>query len=54
MLCVSTTGAAPLTVIVSSREPTCIATFTVAVKPAPSVMPSRLTVEKPVSEKVTV
>ena len=31
-----------------------MATFTVAVKPDPSVMPSRLTVENPVSVKVTV
>ncbi len=54
MLVVSTTGAAPLTVIVSDREPTCIATLTVAVKPVPSTMPSRLMVENPSSANVTV
>ena len=45
---------APLTVMVSSSDPTCIAMFTVAVKPVPSVMPSRLMVEKPVRLNVTV
>ena len=54
MLVVSTTGAAPLTVMVSSSAPTCMATLTVAVKPVGKVMPSRLTEEKPVSENVTV
>ena len=54
MLVVSTTGAAPLTVIVSDNDPTCIAMFTVAVNPEPRVMPSRFTVENPSSANVTV
>ena len=54
MLVVSTTGAAPLTVIVSDNDPTCIAMLTVAVNPVPSTIPSRLTVEKPSSANVTV
>ena len=51
---VSTVGAAPLTVIVSSSAPTLMVMLTVAVKPEPSATPSRLTVEKPVSVNVTV
>ncbi len=54
MLVVSTTGAAPLTVMVSDSDPTCIAMFTVAVKPVPSSIPSRFTVENPSSANVTV
>ena len=49
-VCVSTTGLAPVTVTVSARAPTASVTFTVAVNPTPSSMPSRMTVEKPVSE----
>ena len=47
-------GAAPLTVMVSSRDPTRRSAFTVAVKFPESSMPSRLTVLKPGSVKVTV
>ena len=54
MLCVSTTGAAPVTVMVSSIAPTVIVTFTDAVNPVGSWMPSRFTVENPGSVKVTV
>ena len=54
MLCVSTTGDAPVTVIVSEIAPTLSEMFTAAVNPAPSSMPSRFTLEKPSSEKVTV
>ena len=50
---VSTIGEAPLTVIVSSREPTCRSTLTVAVKPEVSVIPSRRMVLKPWSRNVT-
>ena len=52
-VCTSTTGASPVTVIVSSTEPTAICASTVAVNPAPMVMPSRTTVEKPGSVNVT-
>jgi len=52
--CVSTSGAAPLTVMVSSREPTAMSALTVAVTPEVSAIPSRLTTLKPVSVKVTV
>ena len=51
--CVSTTGLAPLTVIVSSTDPTDSSTFTAAVKPVVNSIPSRLTVEKPGSVNVT-
>jgi len=51
--CVSTSGVAPLTVIVSSRAPTWRSPFTFAVKPAASSMPSRLKVLNPVSVNVT-
>jgi hypothetical protein len=49
----STIGVAPVTVIVSSREPTFSSPFTVAVNPVLSSMPSRLTALKPVNVKVT-
>ena len=52
-LCTSTIGAAPETVIVSSRAPTRMSMLSVAVKSAESSMPSRLKVWKPVSVKVT-
>ena len=51
---VSTSGVAPVTVIVSSRDPTSMAAFTVAVNPAGSSTPSRRTVLKPVNVNVTV
>jgi hypothetical protein len=50
---VSTTGAAPVTVIVSSSAPTCSVALTDAMNPLPSSMPSRFTVENPVSTNVT-
>ena len=53
MDCVSTTGDAPVTVIVSEMAPTARLTLTGATKPALSSMPSRRTVEKPASENVT-
>ena len=53
-LVVSTTGASPVTVTVSSRAPTRRSAFTVAVKSPDSSIPSRLTVLKPVSVNVTV
>ena len=52
--CVSTRGLAPLTVMVSSSAPTRRSPFTVAVNPAVSTIPSRLTVLKPARLKVTV
>ena len=52
--CVSTSGAAPVTVTVSSRAPTFMSALTVAVKPDGSSMPSRLNVLKLASVKVTV
>ena len=51
---VSTTGDSPLTVTVSSSEPTFNSAFTVAVNPVVNAIPSRLTVPKPGKEKVTV
>ena len=50
---VSTTGDWPDTVIVSSRAPTFMSPLMVAVKLLGSSTPSRLTVLKPSSEKVT-
>ena len=50
---VSTIGDAPLTVIVSSSAPTCRSALIVAVKPEVNVTPSRRTVLKPCSLKVT-
>ena len=52
--CVSTIGDRPVTVIVSSSAPTFSSPLTVAVKPAESSMPSRLTVLNPTSVNVTV
>ncbi len=52
--CTSTRGDDPETVIVSSTAPTRISTLTFAVKFSPSSTPSRRTVLKPGSEKVTV
>jgi hypothetical protein len=51
---VSTRGAAPVTVIVSSSDPTWRSTLTVAVNPDVSAMPSRRTTLNPGSVKVTV
>ena len=48
----STTGDAPLTVTVSVSDATFSSAFTVAVKPRPTRMPSRLTVENPASSYV--
>jgi hypothetical protein len=52
--CVSTSGAAPETVRVSSSEPTLKSALTCAVNPVVSSSPSRLTLPNPGSEKVTV
>ena len=52
--CTSTTGLCPVTMIVSSTEPTFSSAFTVAVKLDGSSTPSRLTALKPVSVKLTV
>ena len=49
----STTGDAPVTVTVSSIDPTLNSAFAGAVKPVVSSMPSRLTVLKPCSLNVT-
>ena len=46
-------GAADRDRLCEGADAACV-TFTVAVKPVPSSMPSRLTVENPASEKVTV
>ena len=51
--CTSTTGVAPVTVIVSSTPPTRMSALTVAVTAPASSMPSRLTVAKPGSVNVT-
>jgi hypothetical protein len=53
-LVVSTMGDSPVTVIVSCSVPTFISAFTVAMKSDVSSMPSRTTVPKPGSVKVTV
>ena len=50
----STTGEAPVTVIVSSSEPTPSSAFSVAVNSDGSTRPSRLNVLKPVRLNVTV
>ena len=52
-LCTSTTGDAPVTLIVSSSAPTFISPLMVAVKLVGSSTASRLKVLKPGSEKVT-
>ena len=51
--CTSTIGDSPVTVMVSSRLPTRISPSMVAVKLAEMSTASRLTVEKPVSVRVT-
>ena len=53
-LVTSTTGASPLTVIVSGTPPTLRSALTVAMKLPVSSMPSRLTVVNPGSVNVTV
>ena len=53
VLCTSTTGDSPVTVIVSSSLPTLRSPFTVATKLPDSSMPSRLTVLKPGTDIVT-
>jgi hypothetical protein len=53
VLCTSMSGASPVTVSVSSSAPTCISAFTVALNDPLNSIPSRFTVEKPASEKVT-
>ncbi len=53
-LVTSTTGASPLTVIVSATPPTRRSTFTAATKLPLNAIPSRLTLVNPWSEKVTV
>ena len=53
MLCTSTMGDSPVTVIVSSSEPTRRSALTVLVKVPVSSMPSRLTALKPVNVNVT-
>jgi len=53
MFCTSTTGDSPVTVIVSATEPTFRSTLIEAVKSDVSSIPSRLTVLKPASVKVT-
>ena len=54
VLLVSTAGVSPVTVMVSSSELTCNVVFTVATNVPLSATPSRLTVLKPGSTKVTV
>jgi hypothetical protein len=49
----STTGASPVTVTVSSTEPTRISASTATVAEPLNVTPSRLTVLNPGSEKLT-
>ena len=51
-LCTSTTGASPVTVIVSATAPTCRSSLTVATNAPASSIPSRLTVRNPVRVKV--
>jgi hypothetical protein len=53
-LCTSTMGDSPLTVMVSSRAPTCMSPLTVATKVPLSSIPSRRAVLNPASENVTV
>ena len=52
--CVSTIGAWPDTVMLSSTPPTWSSALTAAVNPAESSMPSRFSTLKPVRVKVTV
>ena len=53
-LCVSTTGVSPLTVIVSSTAPTFRSALIVMTPDPLTLIASRLTVLKPVSENVSV
>ena len=53
VFCVSTTGAAPETVIVSATFPTARSAFTVAVNPVVSSTPSRRRLLNPASVNVT-
>ena len=53
-LCTSTIGVSPVTVIVSWTVPTFMSALIDAVNDPVSSTPSRLTVLKPVNEKVTV
>jgi hypothetical protein len=53
VFCTSTTGLSPVTVTVSSTEPTVMSTLTVAVNPAVRTMPSRFRVLNPGRLKVT-
>jgi hypothetical protein len=53
VLCTSTIGDSPVTVMVSSSAPILSSAFTVATKFPDSSMPSRLTVVKPGSANVT-
>ena len=53
VLCVSTTGVSPVTVIVSVTAPTLRSAFTVAANEPSSSMPSRFTLLNPVSVNVT-
>ena len=53
-LCRSTTGDSPVTVIVSSSEPTRRSAFTLTVAEPESSTPSRATVLNPVSVNFTV
>ena len=54
VFCTSTMGVSPVTVIVSSSDPTRISASTLAVNEPASTTPSRFTVLKPPSVKVTV
>ena len=54
VLCTSTSGASPVTVMVSATLPTFRSAFTVAANEPLSSIPSRFTVVKPVSVNVTV
>ena len=54
VLCTSTIGVSPVTVIVSSTAPTRRSAFTVATKLPVSTIPSRLTALNPGSVNVTV
>jgi hypothetical protein len=53
LVCTSTTGVAPLTLIVSATPLTRISAFTVVTPPPEISSPSRWTVAKPGSENVT-
>jgi hypothetical protein len=51
--CTSTTGVAPLTVMLSFTDPGLISALTVAMKPTPTRIPSRAIEPKPESSKVS-